>query len=281
MNSKIFTLTTLLFLFIIKVSAQIPYAPIDNIADVDFLVTDGINGQHFVITSENEYYLPNDTNIIFRINLDNSSQENTIGYFGIQYKLTKLLADGSPGEIIRGITTPVLIPPVKKKKTISGLRPEEYPFLIHGEHILLNTKYKVEMNLVKYRSRYDYLNETNGYDALLPAISFNLNVILGNAISENSSNSFFISAYPNPSTDHVTIEHVNAATKNSTSHNTPLEVIIFNDKGRKVSNHSLTNLGKKKNKTSYNLDTTHLPKGMYFFQIRHEKGTFIKTIIKK
>lgn len=281
MKLKTFTLTALFLFFLIKINAQNPYASTDNIVDINFLVTDGINGQNYEITSENEHYVPSGSNFIFRINLDNSSIEDSVNYFGIQYTLTKLLSDGTPGEILRGITAPVLIPPVKKKKAREGIRPEEYPFLIHGKHTLLNIRYEVKMNLVKYRSRYDYLNETNGYDRLLPGITFYLNASFSTAAFENSSDSFSVLTYPNPSTNFVTFDYTHEATANAVLQQRPLDVTIFNDKGIKVSQYSLANSSTKTNRVSYSLNISHLPKGRYYFQLLHEGKTQIKTILKK
>lgn len=281
MNSKIFTLTTLFLFFIIKISAQNANAPIDNIVDINFSVTDGINGQYFAITSEGEHFLPSGSDFIFRINLDNSSEEDTVSYFGIQYTLTKLLADGTPGQVLRGITAPVLIPPVKKKKSRVDIRLEEYPFPIPEKHILLNIKYEVKMNLVKYHSREDYLDEeTLNYD-ILPAINFDLNASLYTTAFENSLNSFSISAYPNPSTNFVTFDYTSEAIEHAILQQRLLDVTIFNDKGIKVSQHSLTSASAKANSISYNLDTSHLPKGRYYFQLLHGGKTQVKTILKK
>ncbi|WP_298509354.1 T9SS type A sorting domain-containing protein [uncultured Kordia sp.] len=285
MNLKLFTLTALFLFFVVKVSAQtadpVVPIPIDNIIDIDFSVTDGINGQHYAITTAAEHAVRSGDNFIFKINLNHNSQDSTVHYFGIQYTLERLFADGTR-EIIRGITAPVLIPPVKKKNgnfevRIHDIRAEAYPFLIHGTHTLQNIRYEIKMNLVKYDSRADYINETNNYTRIEPAINFILDAsnfpIPGDVVS--------LRTYPNPSIDHVIIEQTTIATENTIAQNSPLEVVIFNDKGIKMNQLSLAHNSKKANSTLYTVDVSHLQKGMYFFQFSQGNNTQVKTVIKK
>ncbi len=83
-------------------------------------------------------------------------------------------------------------------------------------------------------------------------------------------------AYPNPSIDHLTIEYIN-----TTNENAPLEVVIFNDKGVQVSQHTLINSSIETNSSIYNLDTSHLQNGTYYVQLSLGGKTQVKTIIKE
>ncbi|MBC8755181.1 T9SS type A sorting domain-containing protein [Kordia sp. YSTF-M3] len=273
MKLKIFTLSTLFLFFSIKTTAQLTHAPSTNIVDITFLISDHHDELTFELTHKNEYLISSELDLVFRINLDYQSVQEMVGYFGLQYKIYKLSPDGFR-QLIRGVTVPVVIPPVRKNRTRVSSESEEYPFNIYDAIVLEPTNYDVKMNLVKFHTRADYLANNDNY-TMYPRISFPLVHVadlLTNRNAPDSSSSLI--TYPNPSINEVIIDYAN------TTQNLPVEVVIFNDKGIKVSAHTLIGVSGN-SRTLYQLNVSHVPKGMYFYQIKRGDKTEVKTIIKK
>jgi hypothetical protein len=277
MKLKIFTLSTLFLFFSIKTTAQITHAHATNIVDITFLISDNHDELTFELAHKDEYLISSELDLVFRINLDYRSVQEMLGFFGLQYKIYKLSPNGFR-QLIRGVTVPVIIPPVRKNRTRISSDSEEYPFEFLDEIVLEQTNYDVKMNLVKFHTRADYLANNDNY-TMYPRISFPL-IHIVNDIDTNTPDSSSLIAYPNPSINEVIIDYANATIENNSSQNLPVEVVIFNDKGIKVSTHTLIGISRN-SRTSYQLNISHLPKGMYFYQIKRGDKTEVKTIIKK
>jgi hypothetical protein len=170
----------------------------------------------------------------------------------------------------------VIIPPVRKKNTARIGDETEYPYYIASDFAPTHNRYKISVFLSEYENRADYLLAKKR-KTLLGPYEFYINVLPDDAlILENENTSLLISTYPNPSTNHIIFEYQNTPDKN-----TPLTVVVFNDKGLKVNQQSLTGSSSKTNRVLYHLDTSNLQKGTYYFQLSHEGKTQIKTIIKE
>jgi hypothetical protein len=278
MKLKIFTLSTLFLFFSIKTTAQLTHAPTNNIVDITFLISDNFEELTFELTHKDEYLIAPELDLIFKINLEYRSDQEMVGYFGLQYQIYEVSPSGIR-RLIRGVTVPVIIPPVRKNRTRVSSESEEYPFEIQDETPLRQANYDVKMNLVKFDSREDYLANSDNY-IVFPRINFPLLGITDSEVPRNASNATTLITYPNPSVNEVIIDYANVITKNNSSQNLPIEVVIFNDKGIKVSTHTLIGVSEK-NRMLYQLNISHLPKGMYFYQLKRGEKTEIKTIIKE
>ncbi|WP_298509365.1 T9SS type A sorting domain-containing protein [uncultured Kordia sp.] len=279
MNLKFFTLTTLFFFFIVKTNAQTSTTAQYNKIGITLSVEDSISGgQSFKLTAQDEYLIFPYRSTFFEIDLEYQSTEDIVSYFGIQYKLCKM-NEGIIGEIVRGVTVPVLIPPVRKKKSgfEAGARigGRQYPHKIYTRYVTEYTDYFARIILVKYDSRQDYLDETNNFQEI-DTVEFDLIRHTNDNLLLNSPESFTVTTHPNPITNQITI-----TTQNAPSPQAPMEVVIFNNKGIKVSNHTLVVFETTENSISYNLDTTHLPKGVYYYKFKQGTKTLVKTIIKE
>lgn len=279
MKLKIFTLSTLFLFFSIKTTAQVTHAPASNIVDITFLISDNNDDLTFVLTHEDEYLISTELDLVFRINLNDQSELDMVGFFGLQYDIYRVSLDGLLRQHIRGVTVPVIIPPVRKKRVRSS-ESEEYPFEIRDQTDLVQANYEVKMNLVKYHTRADYLANNENYTAYT-RIGFLLIATVNHITSSrNAPDLPSLIAYPNPTLNELVIEYSKTTPKNNFSQNVPVEVVIFNDKGIKVSTHTLTVVSGN-NRMSYQLNTSHLPKGMYFCQIKRGEKTEVKTILKE
>ncbi|WP_298509361.1 T9SS type A sorting domain-containing protein [uncultured Kordia sp.] len=280
MKLKLFVFTTLLaFFFILKTTAQNSTAPADNdFIDINLKVTDGSQNQDFKISTESKHSLPNKTNIAFKIHLDYLSTEDTTSYLGIQYEIFERLVDGSVGGTLKGLTAPVLIPPVRKKKSRVENKDKSFPFsIIDTTQIAANMRYKIVMNIAKFDSQDDYEDHKNNNNntnyEIISLISFDINTYTANA----ERDPFLVTISPNPVTDYITIQHTKTSIEKSLLPKVTLEVRIFNDKGVKVSEYSLTDT----ENAPYTLDISQLQKGVYHCQLSNGTETQVKTIVKQ
>lgn len=297
MNSRIFTLTTLFLFFVIKINAQtepVPTSgfPISNELKFTLLVEDIANEQEFKLITDDIYYvLPHNT-LFFNIDLNYLSEVNIVTFYRLRCHFNfPNLGTPPPDPSFFGITNPVIIPPIRKKKgeiidpqsTNQPYRPLGfYPYRLEAEYTIRPTTYSVTVELLKYDNFQDYINNAPNF-TLGPTATFILNAqnSLNPAMGRNATDTFSVLTFPNPSTNYVTFEYTGEATKNVVSQQLPLGVTIFNSKGVQVSQHSLTGTSKKTNSLSYTLDTSHLQKGTYYFQLSHGSKTQVKTIIKE
>ncbi|WP_298509357.1 T9SS type A sorting domain-containing protein [uncultured Kordia sp.] len=279
MNSRIFTLIPVFVLFCIaKAFTQNTHANASpstvNIINMTLLAEDSTKGLEFKFQTDDVYYATPDASIKLLIELDYQSQLKDTSFLGIRYAF-KEKDNSLPSGLTHGITAPVLIPPVRKKRP-NEYRPSgepNYPFSIDTNLHLATKTYTATITLYKYRDIDDYIS--NGNSKEIAEYTFDIIVSSQNSTplaSRNLENSMLVKTYPNPSADHIIIEQMN-----TTAANTPLEVVIFNDKGIKVRQYRLTST----NNAPYNLNISHLQKGMYFLQLSQGNKTQVKTIVKK
>ena len=296
MKLKFFTLTTLFLFFIIKINAQndifpVPDTPISNVLDFALLVEDTNEGQEFSLLTDDLYSVLPYNDLFFNIDLQYRSEESTVTYYRLicDFDRPPSFYDPSIPDHFFGITNPVLIPPVRKKRDSdleSSVRPGRpigiYPYKVKAEYVIRPTIYKVTVTLLEYANFNDYINNspifTEGPKASFILFAQNT----PNAVSERStSDTFSVTTFPNPCTDFVTFKYKSEATENTISAQFPLNVTIYNDKGIQVNQHTLNSAKTKKNSIYYNLNTAHLKKGRYYFQLSHGSKTQVKTIVKQ
>ncbi|WP_298509351.1 T9SS type A sorting domain-containing protein [uncultured Kordia sp.] len=296
MNSKLFTLTALFLFFIIKINAQndiypTPDIPISNVLDFTLLVEDTANGQDFQLLTDDQYSVLPYNDLFFKIDLQYRSEIDNVTFYRLACSFDRppSFQDPNAPDHFFGITNPVLIPPVRKKKggkfeqVDEILRPlGTYPYLAKAEYVIRPTIYKVTVKLLEYANFTDYINNSPHY-TVGPTASFILFAQNSpNPTSERStSDAFSVTTFPNPSTKFVTFKYTREASENTISAQLPLNVVIYNDKGIQVSQHTLTSAKTKINSIYYNLDTSHLQKGSYYFQLLHRGKTQVKTIVKQ
>ncbi|WP_298417420.1 T9SS type A sorting domain-containing protein [uncultured Kordia sp.] len=278
MNLKTYTLTTLCLFFLLKINAQNidPVSSIDNEIDLTLLVEDGLQEQTFSLLADDYHNVFHAQDMItYKINLKYQSTAATTTYFRLKCTFEEVFyaSPGLPASFLfRGTTAPVIIPPVKKKKRDNRRPIGIYPYAAEIIYRIHPKNYRVTIELLKYDNIDDYLEGNENY-----TVNERSKVIYLNATHDMpSQRALSATAFPNPSTDYLIIEHTTNTTNNS-----PLEVIIFNDKGVKVSQHTVTNSDIEATKASYNLDTSHLQNGTYYVQLSYEGKTQVKTIIKK
>jgi len=276
MKLKFYTLTTFCLFFMLKVNAQItdPVSSISNEIDLKLLVKDSPHGQTFSLQSEKYHDVFHEINsITYNISLDYQSSQQITSYFGLKCHFDKInnVDPIAPADPILTATAPVIIPPIKKKKREVRGYSETYPHLAKIIYRLHSENYKVTIELLKYNTFEDYIAKNDNY------IVNTSKVIYLDARHNISSNSELSAiAHPNPSINYLTIELTQ-----SMIGNIPLEVLIFNDRGIKVSQHTLTKASTPTNSALYNLDTSQLQKGTYYVQLSHGGKTQVKTIIKE
>lgn len=283
MNSKFLTLSALLLFFTITINAQNQHNEqhqhhaSSNLINFSLLVNDASNAQGFQLIAEDEQLISRNGRVNFNMKLDYESAIDTVTYFRLGYRFFSI-HNGMIGDLQFGVTAPVIIPPVRKKNK-SLQRNFNYPFRFKSDFIPVDGSYFVTIDLVKYETREDYLNDT-GVKIPGPSITFKL-ITVNTQGSEGRSN-FSVKTYPNPSTHEVIIEYLNTSSNDIPSKNTPLELVIFNNKGIKVSNHVLEPFLQEGSKSAlYYLDVTHLFKGVYYCKLKHGKDVFTKTIVKE
>jgi len=289
MNSKIFTLTSLFLFFILKINAQSVDIPISNELNFNLLVEDTSGGQEFSLHTEPIYYVLPYNDLFFNLELNFLSEVDNTTFFRFRCDFRSSNLGDPINPAFLGITNPVLIPPVRKKKERSSqFRPDrytylgKYPYKVEADHLIRPFIYRVTVELLKYESFLDYIDGNQNYTAG-PTATFILyaqNNPTG-ASESSTTNSLSVIAFPNPSVNSVTFEYANEATANTISKKLPLGVTIFNDKGIEVNKYILTSTSTKTNSVSYNLDTSQLPKGTYYFQLSRGSKTQVKTIIKE
>lgn len=280
MNLKNFTLTTLFLLFIGNTSAQtVIQTPADDISNMTLLVEDIFNRQVFSLHTEAIHHFTPGNDYGFRVLLDFQSETRNVTYFRLRYTFAVLKPDGTidHSEPLMGVTAPVIIPPVKRN-VINEYRPIGlYPYFIHNTVPLFPISYRVTINLYRYENLQDYLAGNGNYTEG-PSVYYTLTPFNG---STSAGRSAIVTTYPNPSTNHVFIEYTNTTSSSIPSKQNPIQVTIFNKEGIKVSSHYIRDFNTKNNSVLYNLDISQLSKGMYFFEIKNEKHTQVKTIIKE
>ncbi|MGH1386162.1 T9SS type A sorting domain-containing protein [Kordia sp.] len=179
---------------------------------------------------------------------------------------------------------PVIIPPIKKDSVAASLESyhaNNYPHIITTNYTPSETNYMVQIDLVKYDNEHDYINDFDNYTTG-PSLTIHLTTSTNSSFSpEDSTDSFSVTTHPNPSTNHIVFEYPNTSDRNSISKQLPLDVIIFNNKGVKMNQYSLTSTSSKTNNISYNLNISHLQKGRYYFQLSREGKTQVKIIQKE
>lgn len=276
MKLKIYTLTAFCLFFSVKISAQDldTATSIGNQIDLTLLVEDKPLGQKFSLHADDIHNVLALNYINYNISLNYQSGQDITSYFRIGCRFDKIayIDPANPADpFFLGTTAPVIIPPVKKKKVRVFLDPSEtYPFMANVIYRMNSKAYRVTIELLKYESYQDYIDGNDNYSVNATK------VIYLNVLDRVANRAASLITYPNPSIDHVIIKPTQTTAKN-----TPLEVTIYTDKGAKLSQHTLTTTSTDLNKVLYNLDTSHLKKGTYYFQLSHGGKTQFKTIIKE
>jgi hypothetical protein len=279
MNLKLFTLTTLFLCCFFKGNAQIVQTGTPfNEVDLLLKVKDSADTQKFeLLTGADTYYsIPTDS-LAMNIDLDYGATQNVTSYIRVKFKFTPDQIEGSVDNILRGITTPVLIPPVKKKKG-EGNRPLNnvgFPFTTKAGYNILNINYTVTAIALKYNTQEDYME--NNIENARDVASVNFSFITAAAVPITNE-AVVITTFPNPITDHITIKY---AVGSGGIQDVPLDVSIFDNNGIFVSQHTLTSSNIDATSISYYLDTSQLQAGIYFFQLVRNGGTTTRTIIKQ
>lgn len=277
MKMKIYTLTALCLFFFTKISAQNVDAvsSVGNQIDLTLLVKDGLYGQVFDLLAEDNHNVFHQQDMItYNISLNYQSTESTTSYFRLkcEFEVLQYTSPVIPDDFpFLGVTAPVIIPPVKKKKG-ENIRPiGTYPYLAEVPYRIHPRNYKVTIELLKYHTFDDYMANNNNY------IVSTTKVIYLNANHDMpSASEVSMVTYPNPSIGLLTIEYANTTTEN-----TSLNVVIFTNKGVQISQHTLIDSRTETNNSLYNLDTSHLQNGTYYIQLSREGKTQVKTIIKE
>lgn len=279
MNLKHFTHTVLFFLCcIFTINAQTVDPSSSDKIDILIKVKDTPDGQNLeVSTGTDAYYITPFNNFNIRVDLDYASTQNITSYCRLKFKFIESEGIGIAGFAFRGITAPVLIPPVKKKKR-EGNRPVdsvEFPYSTEVEYPIAPKTYEVKMTLLKYETQKDYMEETQNFDPIHTTTFW----LVADSPTPLANDAVVVTTFPNPITDHLTI--VYAIAPNNGAQQIPLNVTIFDHSGTQVSQHTLTSTSADASSISYNLDTTQLQAGTYFFQLVRNGETTIKTIIKQ
>ena len=282
MNLKIFTLSTLFLCLIGNLNAQNPSRSVENTADIILSVRDVEDNQEFTLETDNLQYFTIGNEYSFRIILNYESEILTTTYYRLQYHFATLNLDGSINQSIplRGTTAPVIIPPVKKSFA-NEYRPIgiEYPYVVHSVVPLFPVNYSVTVSLCRYNNIHDYLANINGDCSRGPEVTYTLRGQRASA----ATHEYNVSTYPNPSTDHVTISYTDVNTSKNTVAIQPKPILlsIFNKNGRLINRKTITSYNVKNDEILYDVDISDLPKGMYFFEILHEKSKAVKTNLKE
>jgi hypothetical protein len=286
MNLKIFTLSILFLLFIGNTNAQeFSNASTENTIEVTIVVDSTSRvlnpRKSFRLIAPDNQSVPRFGNFRLKVNLEYLSSLSTTSYFRLAYRVYGT-SNGIVGPLSHGVTTPVIIPPVKKKilQIVEGFV-AGYPYVITSNFPLTGANYTVEVELTKYETEQDQQNDS-GVKILLPKIEFTFRTnAYTTARIENTTTPLNLITYPNPSTDYVIIELVNTTVNSVSKKDEPLQLTIFNKEGASISTHNLIRTSVENNNSLYNVDITHLPKGMYFFQMKDGKNTQVKTILKE
>ena len=280
MNLKIFTLTTLFLFFIGNTSAQtVIQSPADDISNMTLLVEDISNRQTFTLNTEAIHHFTPGNDYGFRVLLDFQSETRNVTYFRLGYTFAVLKPDGTidHSEPFMGVTAPVIIPPVKRN-IINNYRPIGlYPYFIHNTVPLFPQNYRVTITLYRYQNLQDYLEGNENYTEG-SSTQYTLKPFSG---STSAGRSATVTTYPNPSTNYVSIEYTPTASSTIPSKQNPIQVNIFTKQGIKVKSYNAINSSTKNGNALYTINTSQLPKGMYFFEIINGKNTQIKTVIKE
>lgn len=284
MKLKVFTFSALFLLIVGTIEAQISQFTRDNPVDITILAKDTIVAGNtqlaFDLVAPETQIIHNINAIRLKIAVNYEATTSRTSYFRLYYKITSELN----GFVIlnHGTTVPVLIPPIRKDSTRVGINNPNLSLYPHSINIPLSTletttDYKLELDLVQYANQQDYLTNSNNTEG--PSLDIDLVYSERLSTNENSQRSSAIHTYPNPSDNFVTIAY--DATDDNPPKNIPIQLTIFNKQGIRLSNHSLVRVALEDNKFLYNLDISHLPKGMYFCQVKYGEKTEVKTIIKK
>lgn len=282
MNLKIFTLSTLFLFFIGNLNAQNPSSSSENTAEIMLSVRDVEGNQEFTLETDDLQYFTIGNEYSFKILLNYESEILTTTYYRLQYHFATLNLDGSINQSIplRGTTAPVIIPPVKKSFA-NEYRPIniQYPYIVHSVVPLFPVNYSVTVSLCRYDNLHDYLGNINGDCSRGPEVTY---ILLGQRANVSTHESH-VNTYPNPSTDRVTISYTDINTSKNTVaiRPKPIQLRIFNKNGRLISSKTITSYNVKNDELLYDVDISDLPKGMYFFEITHEKSKTVKTILKE
>lgn len=284
MNSKFLTHLTFSLFFVVMLNAQTAPTPTENVVNLKLIVKDLANNQEFNLhTEEDTYYGLPYTDFFFLIELDNQSDSYETNYFRLKCIFNQISNSSAfPGEIL-GATAPVIIPPVKKKKTFAYSSQgyvSEYPFLAEIDYTIKPAEYLVTLKLLKYRNQQDYL-DGNGNFVIETIHTFHLitNHHPDPITTRSTLDTFKIKTYPNPTKDNIVIEHSNIT--NLSNSKTPLNLTIFNKEGNRIRSQKLVGTYTNNNGLQYRVHTSKLPKGIYFFEITKGKNTTVKKIIKE
>lgn len=278
MKFKIYTLTTLCLFFMTRTTAQGISSPseIRNQIDLTLLVEDGPSRQEFRLQAEDNHDVYHEIDMInYYISLAYQSSEDTTSYFALRCTFETLTdADGIPlVQPLMTATAPVIIPPVKKKKSEIQRAKLDYPYIATIPYRIHPRRYKVTIELLKFETYEDYIAVNNNHTVSATKI-----IYLDATHRISSERTAIVTTYPNPTLDHLTITYTSENAVPSTART---EVTIYNDKGIQVSQHSLVNTSTDIHKPSYTLDTSHLQRGTYYVQIMSEGKTQTKTILKE
>jgi hypothetical protein len=277
MNLKLFTLATLFLFCLFKANAQVVQSPMYNEIDVVLKVKDSADTQKFELaTGTDTYYAMPSDRFVMNIDLLYGATEDITGYFRVKFKFAESEVTDNVDSLLRGITTPVLIPPVKKKKQRS--RPLDsitYPYTTDVKYPILDRNYLVTAILLRYDTLEDYLDDDS--ENFTPVHSTNF-CFLKTSATPLTNEAVVITTFPNPISNHINIVY---AVGSGSIQDVPLEVSIFDDSGILVSQNTLPTSTIDNTSVSYYLDTSQLPAGIYFFQLVRNGGTTTKTIIKQ
>ncbi|WP_046758878.1 T9SS type A sorting domain-containing protein [Kordia jejudonensis] len=278
MNLKSYTLTALCLFFMLKINAQATdYSPdVMNKIDLTLLVEDSVSGQKFSLLADDFHYVQILHFVNYNVRLNYQSQEDTTHYFRIRCIFEDVTLS-SPSHttslvdpLMLGATAPVIIPPVKKKKKRQVVDSEPiYPYLAKIIYRMYPKRYRVTIELLQYETEQDYLDNTGTTEVKATKVIF-LDTL------RHSSDRSSIVAYPNPTVDYLYIRQTDLAAVNE-----PLQIVIYSDKGAKMSQHTLTNKSTTPTEALYDVNTSHLPNGTYYVHLTHGGKTEVKTIIKK
>ncbi|MDH7444153.1 T9SS type A sorting domain-containing protein [Aquimarina sp. 2201CG14-23] len=209
--------------------------------------------------------------IRLRVILDYKSVIDTIRYF----RLSKTVLPTAP----YGASLPVIIPPIRKNDSLldSFNNSDNYPYVFENPLHFHLKKHRLHLSLREYDNIEDYLNDDLGIRGVLYAekmvnISF-INRESDRLVARNSEQETF-QVYPNPFDNKVFIEEENKGINETTV------IDIYNINGVKVLEYNSGNQNQISQK-QYNLDTSHLKKGIYYCYIRQGNKSYSKTILKK
>jgi hypothetical protein len=277
MKSLFYIIAAFLLCFVSTTKAQI------NIIPIDLIVEDDLQGaQQIKLGSNEEVNVHAEHDIYFTISLKHQSSLENVRYFRLAYlKYAQTNAATSEQQVIddpqHGITTPVLIPPVRKKKVQRSQNLFVYPYHFNSNMVPRGQRYEVTMFLVEYATFEDYIDNKNVI-SVLGEHSFYINVLPDTALSnENSTEPFSISSYPNPMAQQFTV----ALRGKTTDPTSPLTVTLFNEQGMQVREFNLTNFTRVGNDVLYRVPVATLSKGMYYCKMQQQNKVTMKTILKQ